>query len=241
MPFSEFRKRHPAFLAIVAVIIVGLLALDGWVLYKRAAYAQEVARLRAGMSDFERRRSDAVTNTHEAQTAMMMELLRRQAKIDKEIHLAVDVDSGRMYLERDGALLRENAVEVAPEKRLGAGKDTVRMAAPRGTRRSRARPEPPPPDAPPRRAPRTPPRTAPCRASGSRSRRRAARANACGATAGTARGPGRRRSGTAGPIPGSACPSAPGRRGSAARTGGTCRRRSTRGPGSAAGSAAAAA
>jgi len=134
MPFSEFRKRHPAFLAIVAVIIVGLLALDGWVLYKRAAYAQEVARLRAGMSDFERRRSDAVTNTHEAQTAMMMELLRRQAKIDKEIHLAVDVDSGRMYLERDGALLRENAVEVAPEKRLGAGKDTVRMAAPRGTR-----------------------------------------------------------------------------------------------------------
>jgi len=134
MPFSEFRKRHPAFLAIVAVIIVGLLALDGWVLYKRAAYAQEVARLRAGMSDFERRRSDAVTNTHEAQTAMMMELLRRQAKIDKEIHLAVDVDSGRMYLERDGALLRENAVEVAPEKRLGGGKDTVRMAAPRGTR-----------------------------------------------------------------------------------------------------------
>jgi hypothetical protein len=134
MPFSEFRKRHPAFIAIVAVIIVGLVAVDGWVLYKRAAYAREVARLRAGMSDFERRRSDAVTNTHEAQTAMMMELLRRQAKIDKEIHLAVDVDSGRMYLERDGALLRENAVEVAPEKRLGAGKDTVRMAAPRGTR-----------------------------------------------------------------------------------------------------------
>lgn len=134
MPFSEFRKRHPAFLAIVAVIIVGLVAVDGWVLYKRAAYAREVARLRAGMSDFERRRSDAVTNTHEAQTAMMMELLRRQAKIDKEIHLAVDVDSGRMYLERDGALLRENAVEVAPGKRLGLGKDTVRMAAPRGTR-----------------------------------------------------------------------------------------------------------
>jgi hypothetical protein len=134
MSFSGFRKRHPAFIAIVAVIIFGLIAVDGWVLYKRAAYVREVARLRAGMSDFERRRSDAVTNTHEAQTAMMMELLRRQAKIDKEIHLAVDVDSGRMYLERDGALLRENAVEVAPEKRLGAGKDTVRMAAPRGTR-----------------------------------------------------------------------------------------------------------
>jgi len=65
---------------------------------------------------------------------MMMELLHRQAKIDKEIHLSVDVDSGKMYLERDGALLRENGVEVAPERLIGAGKDTVHMAAPRGTR-----------------------------------------------------------------------------------------------------------
>ena len=39
-----------------------------------------------------------------------------------------------MYLERDGALLREMGVEVAPEKRIGAGRDTVHMAAPRGTR-----------------------------------------------------------------------------------------------------------
>lgn len=134
MSFSEFRRRRPVFTGTVAVMIVGLLAMDSWVTYKRVAYAQEIARLRAGMSDVERRRSDAVTNTHEKQTAMMMELLRRQAKIDKEIHLAVDVDSGRMYLERDGALLREIAVEVAPEKRLGTGKDTVHMAAPRGTR-----------------------------------------------------------------------------------------------------------
>ncbi|MGH7633303.1 MAG: hypothetical protein ACRENC_06205 [Gemmatimonadaceae bacterium] len=134
MPFNDFRRRHPAFVVTIAVIIVGLLAVDGWVLNKRAAYAREVARLRAGMSEFERRRSDAVTNTHEKRIAMMMELLRRQAKIDKEIHLAVDVDSGRMYLERDGALLRENAAEIGPEKRIGSGKDTVHMAAPRGTR-----------------------------------------------------------------------------------------------------------
>jgi hypothetical protein len=134
MPFSDFRRRHPAFTITIAVLIAGLLAVDAWVLFKRVAYAKEVARLRAGMSDVERRRSDAVTNTHEKETAMMMELLRRQAKIDKEIHLAVSVDSGRMYLERDGALLRESAVEVAPEKRLGSGKDTLHMAAPRGTR-----------------------------------------------------------------------------------------------------------
>ena len=134
MPFSDFRRRHPAFTAAIAVIIVGMLAIDGWVLYKRVAYEREVSRLRAGMSDFERRRSDAVTNTNEKRLAMIMELLRRQAKIDKEIHLAVAVDSGKMYLERDGALLREMGVEVAPEKRVGTGNDTLHIAAPRGTR-----------------------------------------------------------------------------------------------------------
>jgi hypothetical protein len=134
MSFSDFRRRHPAFVAAIAVIIVGLLAIDGWVLYKRQAYEHEIVRQRAGMSDVERRRSDAVTNANETRLAMMMELLRRQAKIDKEIHLAVAVDSGRMYLERDGALLREMSVEVAAEKRVGAGHDTVHLAAPRGTR-----------------------------------------------------------------------------------------------------------
>jgi hypothetical protein len=134
MPFSDFRRRHPAFTAAVAVIIVGMLVIDGWVLFKRVAYEREVSRLRAGMSDVERRRSDAVTNTNEKRFAMMMELLRRQAKIDKEIHLAVAVDSGKMYLERDGALLREMSIEVAPEKRVGMGRDTVHIATPRGTR-----------------------------------------------------------------------------------------------------------
>lgn len=134
MPFSDFRRKHPAFTAAVVVIIVGLLAIDGWVLYKRDAYEREAARLRAGMSDVERRRSDAVTNTNEKRLAMMLELLRRQAKIDKDIHLAVAVDSSKMYLERDGALLREMGVEVAPDKRIGSGVDTVHMAPPRGTR-----------------------------------------------------------------------------------------------------------
>lgn len=134
MPFSQFRKRHPAFLAAIAVIIVGLLAIDGWVLYKRQAYEAEIARLRTDMSDVERRRSDAITNTNEKRLEMMMELLRRQAKIDKEIHLAVAVDSGKMYLERDGALLREMKVEVPAERRVGAGRDTMHVATPRGTR-----------------------------------------------------------------------------------------------------------
>ena len=34
MTFSQFRRRHPAFIAAIAVILAGLLAIDGWVLYK---------------------------------------------------------------------------------------------------------------------------------------------------------------------------------------------------------------
>jgi hypothetical protein len=39
-----------------------------------------------------------------------------------------------MYLERDGALLREMSVEVPAEKRVGTGRDTMHLATPRGTR-----------------------------------------------------------------------------------------------------------
>jgi hypothetical protein len=39
-----------------------------------------------------------------------------------------------MYLEREGALLREMPVRVGPERRVGVAPDTVHMVAPRGTR-----------------------------------------------------------------------------------------------------------
>ena len=85
LPFAVFPGSPPGCPASVAVIFAGRLAIDSWVLYKRVAYEREVARLRAGMSDVERRRSDAVTNAKEKRLAMMMELLRRQAKIDKHV------------------------------------------------------------------------------------------------------------------------------------------------------------
>ena len=65
---------------------------------------------------------------------MMMELLRRQAKWDKTVHLAVAADSGKMYLEREGVTLREVEVEMGPERRIGLPPDTVHMAVPRGSR-----------------------------------------------------------------------------------------------------------
>ncbi len=134
MSFREFWRRHPGFVLAFAIILAGSLALDGWLLYKRARYQREIARLRAGMSEFERRRTDAILASEERRLEMMMELLRRQAKWDKTIHLAVVADSGKLYLEREGVTLREVEVEMGPERRIGLPPDTVHLAVPRGSR-----------------------------------------------------------------------------------------------------------
>ena len=133
-PWSEFRRRHSRFLWTIALVVVGLAALDGWLIHKRTLYEAEIHRLRAGMDDFERRRADAILSSREKRGQMMMELIRRQARWGKEIHLAISIDSGRMYLEREGALLREIPVVVGPERRIGKVPDTVHLAVPRGTR-----------------------------------------------------------------------------------------------------------
>ena len=134
MTFFEFCRRHLGFVTACVLIVISMLALDDWVLTKRAAYTDEIARLRSGMSDFERKRSDAILSSRERRLQVMMQLIRRQARWDKDIHLAISVDSGRMYLEREGALLREIPVEMGPERRIGTPPDTVHLATPRGAR-----------------------------------------------------------------------------------------------------------
>jgi hypothetical protein len=86
------------------------------------------------MSTLQRQQADAILSSEQNKFRMMIELVRRQAQLDKELHLAIPVDSGVMYLEQDGALLREMPVQVGPEHRVGTPPDTVYMAAPRGTR-----------------------------------------------------------------------------------------------------------
>jgi hypothetical protein len=134
MTFASFRRRHPAFVTTVLVLVAGLLVADGLIVVRRQRYVREIARLQAGMSDFERKTSETILASREQRFDMMMELLRRQAKLDEEMHLAVSVDSGRMYLEREGARLREIPVDVGPDGRIGVPPDTVHLVAPLGTR-----------------------------------------------------------------------------------------------------------
>lgn len=132
--WGEFRRSYPGLVATMALALAVMLALDGWIIYKRVKYAREVERLRSGMTSAERKKADLLLASDENKFRVMVALIRRQAQVDKEIHLSVSVDSGMMYLEREGALLREMRAEIGPEKLVGTSPDTIRMAIPRGTR-----------------------------------------------------------------------------------------------------------
>ena len=134
MDFKQYARYHRSFLLFLGLIVVAALAIDAFVLYKRAAYGREIERLRAGMSQIERERTDLAVADQEKRVSVMMALIRRQAKLDAQLHLAVSVDSGRMYLGREGAVLRDIDVEIGPERLVGIAPDTVMMAHPRGER-----------------------------------------------------------------------------------------------------------
>jgi hypothetical protein len=132
--WREFRLAYPGIITVLFVVLVSMVAIDGWLVYQRVRYAREIARLRASMTDQERRKADMVIAAEQNRTRVALELMRRQANIDKDLHLSIAVDSGVMYLERDGALLREMPVEVGSEKRVGTAPDTLKIVAPRGAR-----------------------------------------------------------------------------------------------------------
>jgi hypothetical protein len=111
-----------------------MIAIDAWLLYQRIAFSSEIRRLRSSMSTSERERTDLIIEAEKNKIRVAIELIRRQARLDKRLHLSIPVDSSRMYLEREGAILREVPVQLGPEKTVGVPPDTVRLAVPRGER-----------------------------------------------------------------------------------------------------------
>jgi hypothetical protein len=133
--WREFRQAYPGLVSVLLVVLVSLIAVDAWLVYQRVRYDREITRLRAGMTDQELRKADMVMAAEQNRMRVALELMRRQANLDKELHLSIAVDSGVMYLEREGALLREMPIDVGPEKRVGVAPDTLNIAAPRGARK----------------------------------------------------------------------------------------------------------
>jgi hypothetical protein len=132
--WREFRHSYPGLVATMTIAVVIFLATDTWLALRYRRYLRETAQLRGSMSDVERKRTDALLAQNENRLKVMVELFKHQAQIDPTLHLTISLDSGVMYLERDGALLREMPITAGPEKRVGVAPDTLHIAAPRGKR-----------------------------------------------------------------------------------------------------------
>jgi hypothetical protein len=132
--WRDFRRAYPGFVFTLLIGLFAMVAIDAFLVLKQRSYEREVARLRANMTDQERERTDAIVAAEENKVKLALALARRQAKLEKSLHLSVAVDSGKMYLEREGAVLREMAVVLGPEGVVTAGSDSIPIAVPRGER-----------------------------------------------------------------------------------------------------------
>jgi hypothetical protein len=132
--WREFRRSYPGLISTMTLAVLVFLALDAFLLSRYQRYLRETRELRASMTGVERRRTDEILAQNENRLKVMVALFKRQAKVDPSLHLSVSLDSGVMYLQREGALLREMPITVGPERRVGTPPDTVHIAAPRGRR-----------------------------------------------------------------------------------------------------------
>ncbi|MEO5579784.1 MAG: hypothetical protein ABIR58_03940 [Gemmatimonadaceae bacterium] len=132
--WRDFRRAYPGFVVTLLIGLVAMAGVSGFLFYKRGVYEAEVVRLRANMTDTERARTDAIVAAEENKARIALELARRQAKIEKKLHLSVAVDSGRIYLEREGAILRDIPATFGAETKVGAGAASIPVVIPRGQR-----------------------------------------------------------------------------------------------------------
>lgn len=132
--WRDFRRAYPGFVFVLGLGLVAMVAVDGWLLVKRVKYNQDVKQIRDHMSQAERERSDLIVQSEQNKLRIAIELAKRQAKFDKKLHLNVSVDSSRMYLTREGAVLREMPVQFGPERTPSESSDAPPAAIPRGER-----------------------------------------------------------------------------------------------------------
>ena len=114
--WRDFRRAYPSFVFVLGLGLIAMVAVDAWLIAKRVTYNHDVKVLREHMTDAERERTDAIVQSEQNKLQIAIELAKRQAKFDKKLHLNVSVDSARMYLTREGALLREMPVQFGPER-----------------------------------------------------------------------------------------------------------------------------
>jgi hypothetical protein len=132
--WKDFRRAYPGFVFVLGLGLGALVAVDVWLVAKRVRYNHDVSQLREHMTSAERERTDAIVQSEQNKLRIAIELAKRQAKFDKRLHLNVSVDSSRMYLTREGALLREMSVQFGPERPPSPTDTSPPEAIPRGER-----------------------------------------------------------------------------------------------------------
>ena len=132
--WRDFRRAYPGFVFVLGIALAAMVAVDAWLVLKRVKYNHDVAQLRAHMTEAERERTDAIVQSEQNKLRIAIKLAKRQAKFDKRLHLNVSIDSSRMYLTREGALLREMPVQFGPERAASESSDARPAAVPRGER-----------------------------------------------------------------------------------------------------------
>src|SRR5213075_762419 len=132
--WRDFRRAYPGFVFVLGLALLTMIGVDGWLLAKRVKYNHDVRLLREHMTAAERERTDAIVKSEQNKLQIAIELAKRQAKFDKRLHLNVSVDSARMYLTREGALLREMPVQFGPERAAAESSSAPPAALPRGER-----------------------------------------------------------------------------------------------------------
>src|SRR6266566_5017228 len=132
--WRDFRRAYPGFVFVLGLGLMVMVGVDAWLFAKRVKYNHDVRLLREHMTDAERERTDAIVQSEQNKLRIAIELAKRQAKFDKKLHLNVSVDSARMYLTREGALLREMSVQFGPERPPSEASNSPPAAIPRGER-----------------------------------------------------------------------------------------------------------
>jgi hypothetical protein len=132
--WGALREAYPRVVTGVVFGIAVLLLTDVVLIWKGLEYGRELASMRTSMTETERRRVDAIAASEENRLAIAAELARRQALGDARLHLAVDTANGFLYLERQGARLREMRVRLGREATVGTQPDIVLLVPPLGKR-----------------------------------------------------------------------------------------------------------
>ncbi len=130
--WSSFRDNYPVLIKVCAVVFLLLVAFNIWLGVRRSAYASEIVRLRDNMSQAEREKSDLIVQSEKDRLRVAVELVKRQARWAPALNLSIDIDSGMMFLARDGALLRKMPAAIEPG--MVPGSDSAIPTFPRGER-----------------------------------------------------------------------------------------------------------